>query len=163
MAYLFFYTSTVAALILFLIICTLRELRLENIIIGLTTVGYSLVHDVLLGDHFKLFYYIAPASSTLFMIISAGLLYPFLNMTYTMFLPGRFKHAMIYTACWILAMLMFEHASILTKTVVFTGWVPIPWSLVIYLFTYAWIYLFYRFLLKKGEQEPSRQNPDAGS
>jgi len=66
-----------------------------------------------------------------------------------MFLPKKHKNALVYTAGWIVALLLFEYASLLTKTIVFTGWKPFPWSIVTYIVAYAWIYFFYRFLANK--------------
>jgi len=149
MAYIFFYSSIAVLLITFLICCNFRKLKLPNIIIGLTTVGYSLISDILLGDQFKLFYYINPQVSTLYMILSAVLIYAVLNIAYTMFLPKKHKNALIYTVGWIVALLLFEYASLLTKALIFTGWKPFPWSIVTYIVAYVWIYFFYSFLTKK--------------
>lgn len=149
MEYLFFYSSVVVVLIIFVICCIIRNPKLSNILIGLITIGYSLVSDIILGDQLKLFYYISPQASTLYMILSAVFIYSLLNIVYTMFLPGKGKKAFIYTLCWTIALLLFEYVSIVTKSIVFTGWRPIPWSLVIYLVAYLWIYFFYRYLNRK--------------
>lgn len=149
MAYVFFYLSAAVLLIIFLICCKFNKPKLPNIIIGLTTVGYSLIFDILFGDQLKLFYYINLQVSTSYMILSAVLIYSFLNVVYTMFLPKNNTNVLVYTSGWIIALLFFEYASLLTKTIVFTGWKPFPWSIVIYIVEYIWIYFFYRFLTKK--------------
>ncbi len=149
MAYIFFYSSIVVVYVLFFICCIFKKPLLSNIIIGLTTIGYSLINDILLGDQLKLFHYINPEISTLYMVISAALIYPLLNITYTLFLPTKGKKVLIYTSLWIAAMLLFEYLSIIAKTIVFTGWQPVPWSFVLYVVTYVWIYFFYKLLIKK--------------
>lgn len=149
MAYVFFYSSIAVLIVLFLVCCTLRPLRLSNIIIGLATIGYSLANDILFGDHFKLFHYINTEESTLFIVIAAVFIYPLLNILYTLFLPDKGQNIFIYTLCWIIAMIAFEYASVITKTIVFTGWKPIPWSFVTYVIAYFWIYFFYKFITNK--------------
>ncbi len=149
MAYIFFYSSFIILVVLFIICSTLRKPTLSNIVIGLTTVGYSLINDVLFGDQLELFHYINLEVSTIYMVLSAVMIYPILNILYTMFLPTKGKNILIYTFCWIVVMLFFEYASVITKTIIFTGWQPLPWSIVLYIVTYLWIYYFYTFLTKK--------------
>ncbi|MBC7765597.1 MAG: hypothetical protein H7Y41_03845 [Hyphomonadaceae bacterium] len=149
MATTFFYLSIIAMLILFIICYKFRKPTLASIVIGLTTVGYSLISDIILGDQLKLFYYISPQQSTFYMVLSALLIYSILNILYTMFLPQKGKHALVYTFCWIVVLLLFEYTTIVTKTIVFTGWAPFPWSLVTYIVAYAWIYCLHRYLAKK--------------
>lgn len=149
MAYIFFYSSIALLLALFFIISLIKRPKVPNILIGLTTVGYSLISDILFGDQLKLFYYINPLASTLYMVISAVVIYPILNVLYTMFLPCRGKKALTYTIAWIAALLLFEYGSVAAKTIVFTGWKPVPWSFVTYIVAYLWIYYFYRYLTKR--------------
>ena len=148
MEYIFFYLSIFAVLIAFFNFNLVRRVKLPSIIIGLATVGYSLTSDLLFGDRLKLFYYINGKASITYMILSAIFIYAFLNMLYTMFLPEKQKAVLIYTACWIVFMCAFEYATLVTRTIVFTGWKPVPWSLVTYIVAYLWIYFFYRFLSK---------------
>ena len=144
MEYIFFYSSIVIILILFFFCVHFRKLSLPHIIIGLTSIGYSMLSDSTFGNVFKLFYYINPQTSNIYMIIAAIFLYPLLNMLYTMFLPeGR---RIIYTIYWIIGLLIFEYLSLLTKTVVFTGWKMFPWSIVLYVVSYLWIYYLYIYL-----------------
>ena len=149
MEYIFFYLSIIAILIIFFICNAIRRMTLPSFIIGLTSVGYSLISDLLFGDQLKLFYYIGEKISILYMMLSALFIYSILNIIYTMFLPRNEKKVLIYTVCWIVALCIFEYASIITKTIVFTGWKPIPWSLVTYIAAYLWIYFFYRLLSKR--------------
>lgn len=149
MNYIFFYSSIIVLIIGFIICCKIRALRLSNVIIGITTVGYSLINDTLFGNHFHLFYYISLNETNLFMILAALFLYPILNMIYTMFLPVKSKNISIYTICWIVLLLVFEYFSLKTRSLIFTGWQPIPWSIVSYIVAYLWIFYFYRYLTKK--------------
>lgn len=149
MSHIFFYASIVVLLILFLFVCTFKSPKLPNVIIGLTAVGYSLIIDIILGDQLKLYYYIDPQLSTMYIVVSAVFVYPILNIIYTLFLPKKFKSLIIYTFCWITSLLVFEYACVKAKTIVFTGWQALPWSIIIYLVTYIWIYYFYIFLIRK--------------
>ena len=149
MEYIFFYSSVVAMIILFLFYLSTRRLKLPYIIIGITTVGFSLINDILLGDYFNLFYYISPQKSNLYIVLAAVFIYPIVNIAYTMFLPKTSKYTLVYTIFWIIGMLIFEYFSVLSKAIVFTGWRPIPWSIVLYIIAYLWIYYFYKYLIKK--------------
>jgi hypothetical protein len=137
------------AIIILTFLLLIKKLNLASIIIGFTTIGYSLTNDILFGDRLKLFYYISPDKSTFYMVLSAILLYPMLNIIYLMFLPRNIKPHLLYTSIWIAAMLVFEYASLKTKTIVFTGWQPIPWSIVVYIVTYLWINIYYSILTKR--------------
>lgn len=149
MEFIVFYISVIAVLVVFLISIYFRPLRLSNIIIGISSIAYSLIYDLTLGNRLKLYYYINPENSVLYMLISGIILYPLLNTIYTLFLPVKMKSILLYTGAWIVIMLLFEYLTWLTKTIVFTGWNPIPWSVVTYIFTYTWIFIFYRYLLRK--------------
>ncbi|MCX7921700.1 MAG: hypothetical protein N3B21_06765 [Clostridia bacterium] len=146
MEYTAFFVSIAVVWVLFFISIYLRPLRLSNIIIGVTTVGYSLIFDIILGDTLKLYYYINPQVSTIYIVLSAVILYPLTNIVYTLFLPTGRRAVLAYTALWIAGMLIFEYITLLTRTIVFTGWRPVPWSFVTYVITYIWIYFFYRYL-----------------
>jgi hypothetical protein len=135
--------------VIFCFALSIRKLRLSNIIIGITTIGYSLTNDILFGDYFKLFYYISPQESTIYMILAAVFIYPLLNILYTMFLPKNRNYGFVYTLGWILGMLIFEYFTVAVNTIVFTGWKPIPWSIVLYIVAYLWIYNFYKYLVNK--------------
>lgn len=148
MAYTFFYTSILIIIIIFIICSKIKRPGFDNILIGITTVGYTMVFEIIFGDRFKLYYYITPQVSTLYMVLSAIFIYPVVNIIYTLFIPKETKKVMVYTGLWIAAMLVFEYASVKTGTVVFTGWQPVPWSFVTYVFTYLWICSFYNFLNK---------------
>ena len=149
MSYITFYTSMAAVLVIFAASIYFRPLSLSNIIIGIASTAYSLVYDVTLGNQFGLFHYINPRQSTLFMVMAAVFMYPLLNIIYTLFLPQGRKAVLAYTGLWIAAMLLFEYLTVVTGTIVFTGWRPVPWSLVTYIVTYSWVYFFYRHLSKK--------------
>lgn len=149
MAYLFFYISIITIDILFLIIIKIKNFNLAYLTIGFTTIGISLINDIIFGDQLHLYFYIRPGISTLYMVLAAVFLYPILNIIYLIFLPERMKLILYYSAIWILAMLIFEFSSVKAKTIVFTGWKPLPWSIVVYVFTYCWINFYYRALKNK--------------
>ena len=149
MEYKFFYGSIVALAVLFFISIRIKRLTLPCIIIGITTIGYSLVNDIFFGSYLKLFYYISIKELPLYAVLAAIFIYPLLNIIYVLFLPKNNKKVLLYTFIWIIALLLFEYSTILTKTIVFTGWRPIPWSIVTYIVAYLWVYFFYKYLSKK--------------
>ncbi|MCX7749615.1 MAG: hypothetical protein N2645_22390 [Clostridia bacterium] len=158
MEYTFFYLSLAVVWVAFAVCIRYKPLELRHIIIGITSVGYSLVYDSLFGNQLGLYYYISPKWSTLFMVLSALFLYSVINMLYALFIPKNGKTLITYTTLWILGMLVFEYASVVTGTIVFTGWEPVPWSFITYIATYTWIYLFYRYLSYKclGMSKPKK-------
>ena len=149
MEYTFFFGSIIAIVILFFISIKIKRLTLSCIIIGISTIGFSLVVDILFGDYFKLYYYLSPKELPLYAILSAIFIYPLLNIIYILFLPKRTMKVLIYTLFWIIFLLIFEYCTLQTKTIVFTGWKPYPWSVVLYIVAYSWIYSFYRYLSRK--------------
>ncbi len=144
MAYLFFYVSTLVVWVLLFAVLRFKSLSRANILVGIVTALISLLYDLLLGENFKLYYYISPQYSVYYIIVSALLIYPLLNIIYTLFLPRKLKSVFLYTVGWIAAMLLFEYASVALGTIVFTGWKPIPWSIATYIFTYLWVYFLYK-------------------
>ncbi|HQL36058.1 MAG TPA: hypothetical protein PLG67_05620, partial [Bacillota bacterium] len=66
------------------------------------------------------------------------------------FLPERIKPAVVYTFIWIILLLAFEILSLYARTIVFTGWRIVPWSIVTYIFTFVWVNLLFRYQKKKG-------------
>jgi hypothetical protein len=153
MAYTIFYISIIIVWIVFLTSIPFRPLRLSNFIIGITSVAYSLVYEITFGDRLKLYYYINPENSILYMLIAGIFIYPLLNIIYTLFLPFKMKSILIYTFIWIVIMLIFEYINLISKTIVFTGWKPIPWSIVTYIVTYTWVLFFYKYLSKRTPPE----------
>lgn len=150
MAVVFFYGSIAAVWIVFLILAVKKPLTLKHVMVAITAMGYSLLFETSLGEYLGLYYYINPEHSLFYIILSAVLLYPIIEVVYTMFLPDRAYPAILYTTVWIALMLIFELISIYTKTVVFTGWRLIPWSIITYLVTFGWINLLFRNLKERG-------------
>jgi len=150
MEYAFFYISIAVVLLLLFISGFFRKIRFSNVLIGLLGAGYSMFFDVIFGGYLHLYYYISPQLSLFYMTVSAALIYPPLEMIYTLFLPESTGLELLYTICWIVLMLLFEAASLFTKTVVFTGWKAFPWSVVLYIITFLWINLLYRYMQKRG-------------
>lgn len=147
---LFFYGSMVVIWIGFGVILYYKSLNLASIIIGITSIAYSMIFEITLGDYKEYYYYISKENSMLYITLAAVLIYPFLNVVYTMFLPEKKGPIIIYTSIWIAAMLTFELASFWSKTIVTTGWTIIPWSIITYIVTYAWVFVLYKHLLNKG-------------
>ncbi|KUO72858.1 MAG: hypothetical protein APF77_00330 [Clostridia bacterium BRH_c25] len=150
MAIAFFYGSIAAIWIVLFICAVKRPLTFKHILIAITAIGYSLLYETSLGEYARLYYYITPESSLFYIILSAVLIYPMIDVIYAMFLPEKASAAVMYTAAWIVFMLAFELASLYTKTVVLTGWRVLPWSVITYIVTFAWINLLFRYLKKRG-------------
>ena len=146
----FFYGS-IAAVWMVLLICTLKEpITFKYIMIAITGMGCSLLFDTSLGEYAGLYYYINKSDSLFYIIISSIFLYPVIEVIYAMLLPEKVKPAIIYTALWLVLMIAFELISLYIRTVVFTGWRLVPWSIATYLFTYGWINLLFRYMGKRG-------------
>ena len=150
MAIAFFYGS-IAAIWVALFICAVKKpLSFKHIMVAIAIMGYSLLYETSLGEYTGLYYYINPENSLFYIIMSAVLLYPIIEVIYTMFLPEKAYPAIMYTIAWIVLMLAFELASLYTRTVVLTGWRVIPWSIITYIVTFSWINLLFRYLKKRG-------------
>lgn len=150
MATAFFYGSLAVVWVVFLFCNLKKTVGLKNIIIAIAAVGFSLVFESALGEYAGLYYYINQPDSLLYIILSGVLLYPVINMIYTMFLPEKLNSAIFYTIIWIVLMLAFELLSLYTNTIVLTGWRVVPWSILTYILTFSWINLFFRYLKKRG-------------
>ncbi len=105
-----------------------------------------MVYEVILGEYYGLYYYINEKDSIIYIVLAGIILYPALNIIYVLFLPKEMKKALIYTVFWMVAMVIFEYFSLVSKTIVFTGWKPIPWSIITYIATYLWVYTLYRYM-----------------
>jgi hypothetical protein len=149
MAIAFFYGSIAAIWVVLLICAVKRPLTFKHIMIAIAAIGYSLLYETSLGEYAGLYYYINPENSLFYIIVSAVLVYPIVEVIYTIFLPEKAYPAVIYTVAWIVLMLGFELASLYTKTVVLTGWRVFPWSIVTYIVTFSWINLLFRYLKKR--------------
>lgn len=145
----FFYGSIAVLWVIFFICTVKKPLTFKHIMVFIAAVGYSLLYETSLGEYTGLYYYINPESSLFYIIVSAVFIYPIVEVIYTMFLPEKTYPAVIYTAAWIVLMLIFELASLYTRTVVLTGWRVMPWSIVTYVFTFSWINLLFRYLKKR--------------
>ncbi len=153
MEYTFFYGSIAVVVLIFILLSYYKTLKTPNILIGLVTIGFSLIIDILFGDRLKLFYYINPQQSTFYMVLAPIFIYAPLNVIYTLFLPAKPKAVILYTGFWIVGMAVFEYASLLTKAIVFTGWIMFPWSYILYIAAYLWIYFLYRYLQRKFQSQ----------
>ncbi len=156
MKYFFYYGSIAIAWLLFLWAAGRKKPGLHDILIGIVSVAFSLAFEILLGTYARLYYYIDPPYDIPYMVAASILLYPLLNTLYVLFLPKKTKTALLYTVFWIAAMLVFEWASILTGTVVLTGWKMVPYSYLTYVLTYSWIYPLYRYLNSKYKIEEAK-------
>lgn len=143
---MFFYLS-IAVVLLILGVCSFyKPLDFRSFVIAVATIAYSLVYEMILGEYYDLYYYINQKDSIFYIVLAGILLYPALNVLYVLFLPEKMTKALSYTVLWIAAMVIFEYGSLLFRTVVFTGWRLIPWSIVTYIGTYLWINVLYRYM-----------------
>jgi hypothetical protein len=149
MRYVFFFASIAVIWAVFLVLARFKRITTESLFVGVLTVIYSLVFDIVFGEYFNLYYYISPKYSVLYILLAAVLVYPPLNIIYTLFLPGRRNLILAYTLVWIAFMMAFELLSFRTGTIVLTGWKVFPWSIVTYIVTYLWVYNSYVFFSKR--------------
>lgn len=150
MALKFFYISAAVTWLIFLICAVKKKLTLKHTLIAITAMGYSLLYETILGEYIGLYFYISKENSLLYIVLSAVLIYPEIEVIYTLFLPESVYAAVPYTIAWTILMLAFELASLYTGTIVLTGWKVIPWSIATYLFTFLWINLLFRLLKRRG-------------
>lgn len=143
MPYAFFYISAAVLWILVFICRRIRPLKPSHAIIAVTTAVISLIYDSILGEHMQLYHYISVEISVYYMVLGAIFIYPPANILYSLFLPKDNHSKAVYSIIWIAVMMVFEFASILAGTVVFTGWQPFPWSPVTYIATYLWVNLLF--------------------
>ncbi|MFZ5353789.1 MAG: hypothetical protein ACOZCL_13855 [Bacillota bacterium] len=149
MKFFFFYIPIIVIWAGVYFISRKKTIELSHIVIGITTIGYSAIYDLLLGVHMKLYYYISPDISPVYIAIAAAFIYPPLNMIYTMFLPEKKSSILIYTLTWTAFMLAFELVTVYFGTIVFRGWRVLPWSVVTYIVTYILILLLFFYLDRK--------------
>ncbi len=154
MEYTFFYISVAFMLLLLVITACFRKINAAAVITGMVSVGYSAIFDTTFGDRLGLYYYISPSVSSLYYILSAVFIYLVSNIIFLVFLPENPGRLIMYTALWIAGMMLFEYASLLTRTLVFTGWRMFPWSPLAYIATYAWLILLYRYLGRRIKTAP---------
>lgn len=150
MSVIFFWSSIAVIWAVLLLAAAKRPLTFKQVVIAIAAIGYSLLYETVLGELMGLYHYIIPEKSLKYIIISALLIYPIIEVIYSLFLPEKPRHALIYTTAWIAFMLAFEAASLYTGTVVLTGWKVIPWSIVTYAITFGWINLLFRYMKKRG-------------
>ncbi len=148
------YVSIITAWLILAYISRRKKFGAPHIITVLASSVYSLSYDSLLGEYLGLYHYADRSVSIPYMILTGVLLYPLLNLFYLLFLPEKIICIIQYAAVWIVAMLAFEALTIAAGSVVFTGWNPVPWSVVTYIVTYLWITLLFRSLTKAGLSFP---------
>jgi hypothetical protein len=146
MEYTFFNISAAFMPLLLLVASCIRKIKPAAVITGAMSVGYSMLFDISFGDRLGLYYYISPSKSTLYMVLSAVLIYLAANIVFLAFLPENPGRLVFYTSMWVAGMLLLEYACLVTRTIVFTGWDMFPWSIAAYVVTYVWLILFYRYL-----------------
>jgi hypothetical protein len=160
MNYALVYISIAAVWLVLFFLSGRKNIETPHIITAIISAVYSLSFDSILGEHFGLYHYINSQVSIPYMVISGVFIYPLLNLFYLLFMPsGGYKRILPYVSAWIIAMLIYEALSIATGTVVFTGWRPIPWSIITYVSTYAWMTLLFLHLKKKSLSPVSRKQP----
>ncbi|HNR05227.1 MAG TPA: hypothetical protein PKU88_01030 [Bacillota bacterium] len=150
MALACFYGAIAAAWIIFLICALKKSISFKHIMVAIAGMGFSLLYETALGEYAGLYHYINQSDSLLYIIISGVFLYPVIEMLYALFLPERIKPAIVYTVICIMLLLVFEILSLYTRTIVFTGWRIVPWSIATYILTFVWVNLLFRYLKKKG-------------
>ncbi len=139
----FFYGSILIIWIILLIVLGKRPFKVHHLFIWITYSLYSLVFEIVFGEILKLYYYITPEESMVYILIGSLFLYPVKMVLYVFFLPR--KKVLWYTAGWIIFVQVLELVSLYTKTIVLTGWKVVPWSPITYLVTYLFLFLADRY------------------
>ena len=148
MEYTYFYIYLISVWVVLLVCSQFKPVEIWHGVIGAVTVAYSLAYEIIFGNWMGLYYYLDPDHTALYMVLAGVMMYPVLNVIYVLFLPKDKSRLLLYTGIWILAMILFEYVIIWQGIIVLTGWKPIPWSLATYAFTYLWINLLYRRLIR---------------
>ncbi len=146
MAKTFFYCSILIFWIALFIVARIRPFKLHHLFLWLIYSLYSLCFEAFFGEVLKLYYYIAPGASILFILLGSLLLYPLTAVLYVLLFPK--KMVLWYTVGWIVLLQGLEIVSIYTRTIVLTGWRIIPWSPLTYLISFLFICLMVRALKK---------------
>lgn len=134
-AKIFFYGSILVIWIALLIVIRKRPFKVRHLFVWISYSLYSLVYEIFFGEVLKLYYYITPDKSILYILLGSLFLYPVIMVIYVLFLPA--KKVFWYTVGWIVFTQILEVVSLYTKTVVLTGWKVIPWSPITYIITYT--------------------------
>lgn len=146
MAKSFFYCSTLILWVVLITVARTRPLKLYHLFLWLIYSLYSLCFEAFFGEVLKLYYYIAPNESILYILLGSLFLYPLTAVLYVLLYPK--KMVLWYTVGWIALLQGLEIASIYTRTIVLTGWRIIPWSPLVYLLTFLFICLLNKALKK---------------
>lgn len=150
---IFFYGSILLVWIVFIVVTGRKQFLFRHLIIWITYSLYSLTYEIIFGVILQLYYYIIPEDSIVYILLSSLVFYPVKIVLYIFFLPEG-RRAIWYTAVWTLALLAVEIISVFTKTIVFTGWEIMPWSLITYIATFALVSLYDRYLRKTAGDIP---------
>lgn len=144
---IFFYGAILLTWIIYLLVIGKKQILLRHLLVWIAYSLYSLTYEIIFGIILHLYYYIIPEESAVYILLSSLFFYPVKIVLYILFLPEG-RRALWYTAIWILALLALEIVSVLTKTIVFTGWKIMPWSLITYIVTFASVHFYDRYLRK---------------
>ena len=66
-----------------------KPLDFRSYVIAVTSITYSLVYEVILGEYYGLYYYINEKDSIIYIVLAGIILYPALNIIYVLFLPKK--------------------------------------------------------------------------
>lgn len=144
---LFFYGSITVLLAVFFTCVRRKRLGIRHMIIMMGYSLYNLIFELVFGEIFDLYYYMEKACSLVYIIVASVFLYPLIAVLYVLYLPtgtGIFS----YTLYFITGVLLLELIALYTRTIVFTGWKVIPWSVVTYIISFGLIYAFNRLLIR---------------
>lgn len=143
----FFYSLLIILIAVFFAALQKKRFRIRYMFLMISYSLYNLVFELIFGEIFDLYYYIEEADSLIYILISAVFIYPLIAALYIYFLPEG-KKAFWYTSGFIIAILILEIVSLYTRTIVFTGWRLIPWSVITYIVSFGLIYVYNNFLKK---------------
>jgi hypothetical protein len=117
-------------------------------IVGIIAV--SLIFDMVFCKWLQYYSYVVTVPlkafySLMFCIIG----YPAIGLTFIKFLPVTWKKIILYIAIWSATLTIIEIITVPFKIVLYTRWYIIPYSPIIYIISYTWLYGYYKVLANR--------------
>lgn len=150
MFYAPFWIYLTIVLMVDLIVIIFRKLKFIDILIVVMIIAVTMSLDMLFCKQFGLYYYVNINYKGWYSFWANFVITPATGYIFTKYIPHKNQWVMVYIIVWSVVHTLLELYILKPLGIVqYPKWKILPWSIIGYLFTLSWTYIYLRILKKR--------------
>jgi len=149
MLYIPFWILLIVLLVIVFVVAYIRKFDFIDVQLVIMVSLAAFVFDMTFAKWLRLYYYIDINYTAFYSLLACLFIYPSLGFIFYKFLPSQKEYIAGCVVVWLVALAVFEVYIVMPyRIVIYTGWIILPWSLLVYVLSFSWEYVCGKILSK---------------